>query len=229
MGIKVGYKDGFIEFNQPDKSEDNWVVIKSESVAYDKKALILDKFRTDFPHLPISGVDDDVKFDNLTRLCGRTRELARWFAQANLLYSDLTQLPLYLKDHVEPGAYSKIKDKVLLLNKKAAANAEARRELALEYEKKVKRLDAEYKADVSKFIGSDKVLKIITLTAEAMPASLQLALDNYTPADKEVDIGESRKRYAREMLIQFKIKLLEIIEADPSIDIDELVSSMALK
>lgn len=229
MSIKVEHKDGFIEFNQPDKSEDNWVIIKSESVAYDKKRLILDKFKSDFPHLPISGSDDDVKYDNLTRLCGRTRELARWYAQASLLYSDLTQLPLYLKDHVEPGSYTKIKEKILVLNKKAAANAVTRRELAIEYENKIKRLDSEYKSDVSKFIGSDKILKIITLTAEAMPASLQLALDNYTPADKEVDIGESRKRYAREMLVQFKIKLLEIIEADPSVEIDDLITSMALK
>lgn len=229
MGIKVGYKDGFIEFNQPDKSEDNWVVIKSESVVFDKKALILAKFTEDFPNLPISGVDDDVRFDVLTRLCSRTRALSRWYAQASLLYSDLTQMPAYLEGQVAPSDYAGIKDKILILNRKIAKDAEARRELARDYERKLKKLEEDAEIETAKIIGNDKVFEIITLTSEAMPSSLQLAIESYTPSDKSLEIGESRKKYAREMLIQFKVKLLQLIKADPTINIKRLIDEISLK
>lgn len=209
--------------------KESWVSIQSASVEYDKRQTIIDKFAKDWPEVKLFGNTTDEKFDLLSRLASRSPDINEWLGIANIYYSDTTQMPLWLKEYVEPGEYRGKAEKLLLITENAAKYSNLKNEAAREFQAKIKKLDKDQAEGARKIVGGDKILKVISLDARSLPVSLQLAIEGYTPADKELDIAESRRVYTRELLIQFKRSLLTMLQEHPEVDIDKYVLSIRSK
>lgn len=208
--------------NLPDRDKNNWVVIKEESLKYDKGALVLDSFNKEFPHLQMDS------YEKLVLVCGRSRKLSEWLIMANLKYSEFAQMPSYLEDLVEPSEFKIIQGKITSINEQIASYSAKKQKLAEKYKSDLRNLEAEESKKISEAKGDNKALIILSLNQTQLPASLQLAIENYEPSDK-TDLQESRRVYAREVLISYKKSLLQVIKDVPEVDVLKLIEENELK
>jgi hypothetical protein len=221
-GIKIDVKD-----NQKDMN--GWVVIENQSFSFDKTEIIHDEFIKDWPHIKLFGESTQDRYDLICRLASRSPEMSEWLSLKNILYSDTTQMPTWVKGYVDPNEYKLRARKLLVLSDLSAEYADKKSAAAREYTAAIRKLESEQALKARKIMDGDNVLKILCLNSSSLPISLQLAIEGYTPADKQQDISESRKVYAREMLIQFKIALLNAWKNQNISDIDDVVRELKTK
>lgn len=220
---------GVLNVNDPAISEDGWITIQSQSVVYNKAEFVVEAFNRDFPGYNVLGYNIDEKFNFVTELCSRQPALREWYALTSLAYSDTTQLPLYLKESVAPDHYKRIQDKLLEMKDDLAQIVRARVELAEKYTEDLKRLKIEEQNIIKRSLGVDNVLKIVNLSTECLPLSIQMMIQGYNPKDHDLDVADSRRRIAQEYLAQFKIGLLKLNDENPNLDVDKLIEHLQLK
>lgn len=201
---------------------EDWTVIKQESYKLSKSELVLAKFRKDFSAFQI----DD--YEMLTRVCSRSSKLTEWLINANLIFSDEAQLPLFLKDIVEPKQFNSLQTDLTKINKVISDYSIKKRDLAERYKNDLKRLDNEEEIDVNKIKSKDKLLTVLSLNSTCLPLTLQLQIEKYVPKDKE-NMQESREMYGRESLIQYKKMLCKIVMEIEDVDIKKIIDDNQLK
>jgi hypothetical protein len=216
-----------IEDVGPDES--GWITIKSQSVTYDKTAFYVEQFNNDFPAYNILGSNDLEKFNFLSELCARTPAMRKWFAATSILYSDTTQIPLYLKNAVAPSEFKRIQDKLLVLKDGLATVIQKRNDLARKYASDLDALRIEEQNIVKKTLGDDKVLQIINLKTEALPLSIQMKIQSYMPSGMDDNVSDSRRRLAQEYLAKFKVALIDLVSNNDNIDVSKIVEELELK
>jgi hypothetical protein len=209
--------------------EDDWVVVKSQSVTFDKNDYFIREFNKDFPNFELLGSSSFEKFTFLAEACARSPIMREWFAATSVKYSDTTQLPLYLKDKVAPSDYKKYVAKILDIKDELSQIVKSRNELAKAYNESLKQLKAEEDDIISRSIGQDNVLKILFLNTESLPFSIQLKIQGYEPKNANIDVATSKRRLAQEYLVQFKTGLLDLVREKPDIDLDSVLSEVAVK
>lgn len=229
MVLNIDTSKGKLVVEDVAVNEDDWIVIKSQSVVYDKQSFIISQFMADFPNFTILGTDDIEKFKFLTELCGRQPALRRWFAAVSIKYSDTTQLPLYLKDRVAPDEYKTIQENLLKMKDELAEIVNKRNDLAVKYSADLDNLKDQEDSIIKKSIGGNNVMKIINLSTEALPLSIQMRIQSYDPKTSDIDLSDSKRRIAQEYLIKFKIALLDLVKEQQLIDIDALLNEIELK
>jgi len=209
--------------------EEGWITIKSQSVSIDKNAFYIDEFKSDFPAYTLLGSNELEKFKFLSELCSRSPELRKWYAATTLKYSDTTQLPLYLKNSVAPNEYKRVQDKLLLLKDKLAGVIKKRNELAAKYSADLDALEIEERQVVIKTVGDDNIIKIVSLTTECLPLSIQMKIQSYMANSSDADIADNKRRLAQEYLAKFKLALIKMSYENPNLNIDYLVNELQLK
>lgn len=227
MKFLTDYGDLIID--QVDANEDGWITIQSQSITFDKTRYFIDQFNKDFPNCTLLGNDDSDKFTFLSELCARTPSMRKWFASVSVSYSDTTQLPLYLKNRVAPDEYKSVLNKILILKDELASVVKERNDLARKYTRDLEALNNKERAITEKTIGTDNVMKIVYLTTESLPLSIQLRIQGYMANSSDIDIVDSRRRLAQEYLAKFKIALLDLNKINPKMNVNKIVQEIELK
>jgi hypothetical protein len=101
---------GDLEVKLPDETLDNWVVVKQQSIKYVKGDIILEKFNKDFPHAVVDS------YDVICDLASRSTKISEWLVNANTIYSELAEMPLYLDGLVEPKIYKGLTQDIQRIN-----------------------------------------------------------------------------------------------------------------
>lgn len=227
--MKIETSLGNLNIDEVSKSEDGWITIQSQSVTYDKNEFFVTEFSKQFPLYTLLGSNNLEKFNFLTELCARTPRMREWFAATSIQYSDTTQMPLYLKNCVEPSEYKMIQEKMLKLKDELAVVIKKRNDLSAKYQADLSALQEEERAVVKKTIGSDNILKIVTLTTECLPLSIQMKIQSYMANSPDADIADNRRRLAQEYLAKFKVALIELNKVKEISNIDDLINEIELK
>jgi len=206
---------------EPIKQDFNdWATIKGESYTPDRAEFILDRFKQDFPE------HGEVSYDLLMATISRSKPLSRWLAQTNLDYSVSAQVPEYFKDHVEPDEFNKSSKIITQYNKLLAEESQETQAAAAAYQKRIDDINKKYVALKEKYTR-DNLVRILTMQSNELPITLQLAIENYTP---EADASApDKRRYAREMVINYKVSLLKILKENPDIDINDVITRLSVK
>jgi hypothetical protein len=218
-----------LSVNDATENLDNWTVKKSEVVMYYKEEVIVKSFQAAFPHISLLGDSFEEKFQFIGGLVSRNEKLLEWFSLEKLKYSDLAQLPSYLKDFIEPKQFANLQEKVSSVNSVISDYTARRTIAAKEYQNKLKQIDNEMNLKVKAIKGEDKIIKVLTLTSQSLPLSMAAALERYNANTDDADFADKKKLYVRELLTNFKVSLLKLIKEDPDIDIDLIISELSLK
>lgn len=227
--MKINTNFGELDIQDPGADEGGWVTIASQSITFDKNDFFIRKFNEDFPAYTLLGSNSQEKFIFLSELCARTPAMRMWFASVSIYYSDSTQLPLYLKDVVAPDEYKAVQEKLLVLKDELARITKKRNELAAKYSADLNQLNVDEKVVVKKTIGADNIMKIVTLSTESLPLSIQMKIQSYMANSSDADVADNRRRLAQEYLAKFKTALIKLDKVNKITDIDGLIEEISLK
>lgn len=213
---------GDLKIAKPEDKLDDWTVVKQQSMKYVKGDVIVEKFNKDFPHAKVNN------YELICDLASRSRKISEWLVNANVTYSELAEMPLYLEGLVEPKTYKSLTSDILQINRTIGSFSQQRQELAEKYKNELKRLDKKENETINLIKGKNKILKVLTLNTTSLPLTLQLMISGYSPANS-LNVQESQKIYAREMLINYKVTLIKKIISNEDIDIDAIIEESQLK
>lgn len=213
---------GDLEVKLPDESLDNWVVVKQQSIKYVKGDIILEKYNKEFPHAIVKS------YDVICELASRSTKLSEWLVNANSIYSELAEMPLYLDGLVEPKIYKGLTQDIQKINETIGNYSQSRQQLAEKYKSDLKLLEKKEKESIDKIKGNNKFLRVLTLNTTSLPLTLQLMINGYSPSNSE-NLQESQKVFAREMLINYKVSLIKKIIEDPNFKVDTIIDDNQLK
>lgn len=208
-----------ITFVDPNKTDD-WVTIKDESQLPDRKGFIVDKFKDAFPDTKLDS-DVDKAYDQIGRLASRSYVINKWLITANLDYALDAQTPSYLLPYIKPDEFKILQTNITKLGKLAAEESEEINKAAIEYKKRLDSIRDKYSKDRDRLEGSNTFLKVLTVPSTYLPLTLQLAIENYTP--QNVQNSPTKRAYARELLTDYKIYLLQCLQNNPDLDIDKVI------
>lgn len=210
-----------ISIDLPSLDSEEWYTVKQESYTLDKETYIEDKFREDFPQIQVKD------HDQIISLVSRNRKLQTWYAKTAILYAADIQVPVFLKEELTPEEYLQQKENILKIKKIIAKYSLEKERISAELTAKISKLDEVANAEVDKIIGKDPIQHILNLDASALPLSLSLAIDNYTPVKGDVTI--KTRQYSREVLINYKISLIQKVKSDPNFDVFKFTEESGLK
>jgi hypothetical protein len=211
-----------IRYIDPSDDSSDWFVVQEESLSLDKGQLILNQFKQEFPHFNVNS------YDELTEACSRSEYFNDWLINANLKFSEFSQVPLFLKDSIKGEEFKEIQNNLTKVNKIIGLNSQKKQKLAAEYKNSIKHIDLNEKNEIGKILDSNKILKILSLKSTYLPFSIQLMIQKYVPNDLD-EVQESRRMYGRECLIRYKKYLVDLVISDPTFDIDAEIESNKIK
>lgn len=209
-GKKLIYDDGKIKVMISEDPND-WYVVKDENYKPDRGVFVLEKFIEDFPHIKIDKVED------IYSLCSRSKKLAIWLAQINIEYASTEQTPTFFRSVIDSKEYSKVSVALVKLNDANKNRAIKEKEAVTKYKESMKKIEEEYDK-LAKI--ENNYAKVIAMNSTSLPLTIQLAIENYSPAS---NIAPTSKSFAREMLIQYKVGLIKLINEDNNIKIDDII------
>lgn len=209
----------------------DWLVVKSDSYRPNKNKYVVDAFRKDWPNIfkdfdTVTQKDEQLSFDKISAIASRSKAINEWLSLTTTAYANEATIPNYYIEAkvIDSKVYNKAAENILKLSKMAAAKTIELDEAAKEYKEKIKKINSRYKKDEDA-IKEDKIVKVLTLPSNLLPITVQLAIENYVPA-QGTNVPD-KHTFAREMLANYKIQLLKYIKDNPSIDVDLLIDSHA--
>ena len=229
MSFNISSKLGEINIDNFADTIDEWIIKKSEVFEYSKETEIVKSFKETFGHIAILGSTDSEKFDYITKLVSRSESLSVWFAFEKIKYSQLSQLPSYLKDLVSPSEFIVSQKRISSVNDTVSSYVNKKLNITNKYKAELSKIDEEAAIAIKKVIGDDKIVKILTLTSQSLPLTLINAIESYNSKTDDSNFEEKKSLYGREMLVKFKVALLTLIKNNEKIDIDELIKDLSLK
>jgi len=199
-----------------DENIDNWLIVKDEKYRPDRGVFVLEKFKEDFPEINVDNID------KVYSLCSRSAALNEWLAKVNLSYALIQNEPTFYRDKIEASRYNLVSEELLKNNSILSSKAREELELAADYRSKMDKIKIKY----SKIEYKSKEARVISMNTTELPLTLQLAIENYTPAS---DDSPNRRSYARELLINYKLSLLNVIKENPEVNIDIIIKDSYVK
>lgn len=209
-----------INFVKP-KDPNSWVIIQDENTSLNKNLYIKNLFQKQFPNVTLPDELDEA-YKLITNLASRSLIISEWLRVANLQYSDVALLPSWLSNYTTPSEYRNLQSTITDYNMVSSEESREATEAAEEYKKKLNNIREKYKKQRMLFKTQSKMLVILTLPTNKLPISIQLAIENYTPA--KIENAPNAKVYTRELLTNYKIFLLQKLKQDPTIDIEQLIN-----
>lgn len=210
----------------PSADSTDWITVKQEIYRPDKDQFVYDRFVASYPNIKLDdskSLTENVKV--IYALCSRSEVLNYWLSKVNVEYSLDAGTPTFYKNLVEPTVFMNATKTLTKINDISSAEALELQAAAFEYKEKIKRISANFNKERKNKIGNDKLLRILTIKSTQLPLSLQMAIENYTPAQD----APTQRAYAREILIQFKVSLIEEMNKNPDFDIDKYLEAISVK
>lgn len=215
-------EDGSFDICIDPSDNTKWTVIQQEAYSLEKQDIVMKKFAEEFPNFSVDS------YKMLTDACSRSEAMSLWLINANLTYSQQAQVPLFLKDTIEPSKFVDLQTNLTRINKKISDISKEKRDLADKYKSDLRKLDLKELKETKDLKDKDKFLHILSLNSSSLPFSVQINIEKYVPNDKE-NMQESRQMYARECLILYKKGLCEILSNNPDVDIVKIIEENRLK
>lgn len=216
-GINVEIGNSVVSIEVPTSSND-WLIIKDETYRPDRGVLVLETFKKDFPSIQVG---DDV--EKVYALCSRSARLAEWLAKVNLSYATLQNEPTFYRDVIAADDYKLVAKDLEQLSNNNRSRATEELKAAEVYKTTMETISNKY----SNRRLENKFSTIIALNTTSLPLTLQLAIENYTPANDAT--SPNRRAYARELLVRYKLALIEMVKENRNIDIDRVISEATVK
>lgn len=208
-----------LEIKDAPEEHSSWITVKNTEYRPDRGGFILGRWNKEFPDF----IQEDV--NKIYSLASRSAKINQWLAAANASYANSESVPEYLRDVVDVDVFKSSSVKMTKITQKSSEHANNLNRLASTYKDNVARENASYDKFVAEEVGKDKVLKVLLLNSSDLPISIQLAIENWTASDD----SPSQKDYAREMLINYKIALIEYLNKNKDANIDEIIDAGRLK
>lgn len=199
-----------------DQDENTWYSKRDDDFKPNKPKFVEDRFHDRFSKV--------LDYDTITKLVSRSRMLREWYADVISDYILEVDVPEYFQDLIEPKQYKKLSEKVSQYNINNRLKSEKLQKASENYKNECLKIENEFKPKFDE-LTKDSLVKILTLNSEDLPIGLQFKLENYT-AEKAED-PKTSALYSREMLVRYKIYLLE--EAKKGQDIDEIIEQNQTK
>lgn len=208
------FKSGNVSYaiEEPSKDEEKWLIISDDKYRPDKSKFVFDKFQKDYPSIKA------INAEQVYKLASRSVKLNEWLAKTNAEYAVIEGAPTYFRQYAKPDEFDAASKEVLKLSKAQALKAREQADAAIKYRENLAEIDTKYERLLT---TSDKIAKILSLNTTVLPLSVQLAIENYTPAKSS---SPTAKAYARECLVSYKIALLKTLQKDKDTDIDKLIT-----
>lgn len=216
----LGEFDKGIIIYEPSEDSRGWFTIGSESYQPDKEDFIVTKFKEDFKN--IKGVES---VEKIGKLASRSPSLNEWLIKTNLGYSLEANIPLWAKDIIPPATLKTLEGTIQETNKVEVERSDALNSAAIEYKAKIAKINTQCDNKQDKIKEIDLSLAFIC-NSTTLPLSIQLAIENYSPADAD---APTKKTYARELLLQWRQQLTLRKLADPSFSVSDFIKGQALK
>lgn len=215
--FELKFDTGTYYVNEPPTDVESWLTIKEEKYRPDKSKFVYEKFRQDYPNIKIKDSDQ------VYALASRSAKLNSWLANVNLEYALQENAPTFYRDHVSAEQFIEADKEVKKINVLNSEKAKEQSLAAQSYKDELERIEKKY---CEKIKTSNTIAKILALNTTALPLSIQLAIDNYTPAQSS---SPNQRTYSRECLINYKITLLKVVNNNPEVDIDKLITDNQVK
>lgn len=209
---------------EPPTNTNEWVIIKEQSYLPNKEGFIVSNFKKAFTNVTLPEADDKA-YELITSLASRSSVISQWLAKANLEYSLDSQMPLYLRELVTPNEYNNLTQELQKYNKVISEFQQKRQTAATTYQNTLKGI-AEQESRTLQQFGNNSYITVLSLPSTALPLTLQVAIENYTPANDNVP---TKKAYMREILTNYKIYLLKELKKNPKIDIHKIIEDNKVK
>lgn len=217
MSFEFEYAGGSFSVDVPTDLE-KWYIVEDEEYRPDRAQFVLEKFKEDFSSIKIGDNPEKVY-----ALCSRSSKLNLWLAEANNQYALIQNTPTFYRDVIDPKEYEKVSAQLLIVSQKNRERASEELKAAQEYQAKISKIKSKY----VDFKIDNKFAKVIALNSTSLPLTLQLAIENYTPSD--ADDSPTKREYARELLIRYKLNLINMIKNDADVDIDTMINKLMEK
>lgn len=219
--MNFDYKFGKVGVNIPSTDEGGWYTIEQQSFMIDKREFILKHFKTDFPNVKVKD------YDQFEKVLNRSTKLQEWYQKVSLLYADSIQLPVAFKENFDPVEYKEFFKDMTRYKQCLVNESKEIEELSMRFNEDLSIIKDNWKSKRDEIVNINQVYKILTLTADRLPISLQIEIENYTPSTG--DVLQKKRLYAREMLITYQKALLEVLKQDDSIDLEVIIEENSVK
>lgn len=199
-------------FNFIDQDGNEWFCKKDDLYKPSKNKFIEERFFAKYGRV--------LEFDIITKLVSRSESLRNWYAKQLEDFILEVDVPEYYENILSPTEFKLLSVEVAKVNKNFALESKELGVISDKYKKDCEEVRKSYKLKNEKLFNN-KLVKILTLNSESLPIGLQLKLENYTPSDQD-DIRTSAL-YGRELLVRYKISLIEALKRGE--DVDVIISS----
>lgn len=207
-----------------DGSPDKWYGLNQDDFRPDRANHFLKLYQNEFTEPKVDS------YDSLMKLVSRSKALREWYSIKDVEYVLQVQVPQYYKDRIDPKLYDEIGNDVQKINRAQRSKAEALNKAAEEYKMTIKKIEEDSDKNFIdlKLLESNPFIYIMNLTQESLPLSAASAIEKYTPASAK---SPTRDAYAREMLIQYKCKLLDVTNKQKLsvFGVKKMIETFALK
>lgn len=147
----------------------------------------------------------NLDIDLIKRLASQSRGLKQWYLEVNAKYKSGIQIPDNLKDLVTIEEYNEVRLKVAEIKNELKEKQRELDEIAKLYRSEQRKIDEKYKK-LEHMRLTDALLYCLTITAEDLPLSTRLMLENYTPQKGDM----TRKQKGKQELIEYKRVLIKL-------------------
>jgi hypothetical protein len=226
MSTRINFGSGIV-VGIPDTGDvDSWKVIKDESSTPDKDGLLLAAYQKKFPHLKFKDTSDiQACVDVIYGICSRSKAMQAWLASFNADYALGANVPEYYKSLLETDDITAIQEGVSAISKIESERSSKLQEESIKYKTSCESINKKSDEAINKITSKNELVKIMALNTTDLPASLAIAIENYVPAADEV----SQKTYAREILVNFKVALIEAVKKDPKFNVTKFIEDSSTK
>lgn len=226
--IKINSIDD-IGYVPPGERLDDWIVVEEGSIAYDKDSALLRQFKTDFPNVALIGENEEEEIDYLKKVISRSSAMRRWSSNFTISYTATFQMPLYLKDVISTKELDEVRSDVERINECIVHANRQKDKLSEQYKRDLEAIDNKMNKDVAILRGKSQLVAILSVQQDLLPLSIQMSIEAYRPVDPQLDVSESRRKYARECLVRFKRALVMQLKHDPTFIVDDAIRALQLK
>lgn len=207
--------------SKPTKNKEGWYSIKQQSFTIDKKQFLLEEFNKEFPNFKVS----DYKL--LEDVITRSSVLKTWYTAASLRYVDTIQLPVSLKNKINPDKYQEYFNDLQSIKTNLSEMSAEIEVVSDKFRNTISSIKNNYEQKISEIKRKNKIYSILTLNKEDLPLTLQFEVSGYSP--KVDDVVKERVSYASELLIEYQRSLIDLLEKEPNIDIDSVIDNNRTK
>lgn len=214
---------GNVKVNLPVADQNKWYVKQESSMTVSKEEWVLIKFKETF-HPKFSQINT---IEKILDLVSQNNVIKKWYNVISLEFIESLTLPMYFKNILKPVEYNQLQIALEDYNIALRKESEEIKKIADEKDRLIREIKDRTEKTTKEVLSRNPLFKILKMNVGQLPISLAIEALEYTPSDR--DESNSKKRYTKEILSRYKAALVELVNNNPSIDIDKIIDENSTK